>query len=498
MHSPLASSTGSFKRSRDVSDPSFALSPPLKKLTSDLWPGSEVSDKSTSITNAFSLDKITPAATPTKWTPQEWSSEKDYNSNCVSKSPSLDIPFSDLRLCPSVSSSNLPASLHSKSTTNGPHMIFRIPEIVEQILRCLESTTSVPRETPRPRRKPQSFSHALLMCHGDEKVAKKAWQEAARINFSNGESVGPSLYNCLLVNQLWHKVALSIITENLHFTDSRKMRKLVASPSNVKERFSKASTFVLHKLNKLTQTELEAIAPVVASERLRWVELYICPKLSPPPFIFHHSKNIEKLILPGNQRVDDKFLMNIAPYLSKLKILDLRACEKVTDGGILSISTSCPALEMCNLGRHRNGKAITSVSLVALARNTNVDTIGAAGCHVTDAGIWELAMQRGSHIKRLSLNDCNLLTNNSLPTLIALKYFPQLSVLEIRNVKHITNLRSIVAFIREKRSQGIPVLIEGGEQTELLMREAEHRMQQEYSTSVLASFSRWINEDDED
>ena len=250
--------------------------------------------------------------------------------------------------------------------------------------------------------------------------------------------------------------------------------------------FSKPASLVLHKLTKLTQQQLDAVVPLVASPNLKWLELYICPKVQPPLLLFQRSCNLEKLVLPGNRCVTDALLMNIAPHLGKLRVLDLRACDQVTDGGVLSITTNCPQLEVCNLGRHRNGDAITSVSLVALARNTRVDTVGAAGCHVTDAGIWELAMHRGAHIKRLSLNNCRLLTNNSVPALLALNYFPNLAVLEIRDVKHITNLQPIVAYTRAKRSIGCPVLIEGGERIDHLIRQEEWRLDKENSARVLA------------
>ncbi|SCU95185.1 LANO_0E09582g1_1 [Lachancea nothofagi CBS 11611] len=492
MLSSKPSRSGSFKRSRDISDSAVVSSPPCKKHTNDDTQNLLLRDQSRSPLKQFNLDNLTPLATPTK-APNPQSFTFGEANTPRSKSPSLENHFSDLKLWVPGKVSNV---TNKFKITTFTHPIFTTPEIVERILRFVDAQSIIPREKPRHRRKPQSLSHALVICEGDEEKAQKLWTESTKSDIRNAVTKDAALHNCLSVNKLWHDIALSIVTENLYFTDSKKVRKLATSPSRSRTMFSKPSAFVLHKLSKLTQDDLNAVAPIVSSERLKWIELYICPKILPPVPIFQQSRNVEKLVLPGNRYVDDEFLMKIAPHLTKLKVLDLRACDKVSDGGVLSITTNCPLLEVCNLGRHRNGEAITSVSLIALARNTRVDTVGAAGCHITDAGIWELAMHRGPRIKRLSLNNCKLLTNNSVPTLLALKYFPQLSVLEIRDVKHLTNVQPIVAYVRAKRARGIPVLVEGGERIDLLMKEVEFRMEQEHSARVLAAFTEWVNDEE--
>ncbi|SCU88186.1 LAFA_0E11210g1_1 [Lachancea sp. 'fantastica'] len=494
---------GSFKRSREISDSLWTCKPPSKKSsgiptaqTEDTYglsrsqPGCDYS--------STSLKNLTPLATPTK---KALSSQgKDGFSDCQNNS-NLETHFSGLKLClpknnSKVFDKDVKIGNCENAITTTDHHIFRTPEIVDQILRYVDSDATIPREKVRHRRKPQAYTHALLLCDGDETKAKKMWDECTRPSAQLAVSKRPRLHSCSQVNKLWHRIALSIIAENLYFTDSKKVRKLAANVSKLRNRLSKPSAFVLHKLSKLEQNELNALIPIVSSERLKWLEFYICPKIIPPVPLFHHSQNLEKLVLPGNQFVDDEFLMKIAPFLTKLKTLDLRACDKISDGGVLSIAANCPDLNVCNLGRHRNGKAITSVSMVALARNTKVDTVGVAGCHITDAGVWELALHLGPRIRRLSLNNCQLLTDNSLPTLLALSYFPHLSVLEIRNLDRLTNVLPIVNFVRSKRSQGIPLLVEGGERIDSMMKDAERRLNQQESAHILAAFTNWVNEDD--
>lgn len=160
-----------------------------------------------------------------------------------------------------------------------------------------------------------------------------------------------------------------------------------------------------------------------------------------------------------------------------LQELDWRACDKMSDSGIISIATNCPGLTVCNLGRHRNGHLITSVSLVALAGYSNIETIGVAGCEITDAGLWELALLRGQHITRLSLNNCVILTTHSVPALISTNSFPHLSVLEIRSISQISDARLIVSYKRWKHSHGLAVLVEGCERIERLLKDEEQSKQ---------------------
>lgn len=52
----------------------------------------------------------------------------------------------------------------------------------------------------------------------------------------------------------------------------------------------------------------------------------------------------------------------------------------------------------------------------------------------------------GDNVERLSLNNCKLLTDYSIPYLLGFKYFPKLSVLEIRFLDNLKDVRLIVKF----------------------------------------------------
>ncbi|QLQ81873.1 hypothetical protein HG537_0G01270 [Torulaspora globosa] len=376
------------------------------------------------------------------------------------------------------------------------HQIFEIPEILENIVGQVARAEEAPAECVR--RRPLSYRHAALI-YGDEKRAAEAWKQSLRETSGRGtrESRVPGpLFSCLLVNKLWYSIALRCLLERVHFKDSNRFSAFMLNRERIAatdEQMVHPYVFTLQKFHRLSQTEFDRVSTSVAVDRLKWLELYICPKVLPPLSWIPHFKNLERLVLPGNKVINDKFLFQLSHYVPNLKKLDLRACDNVTDSGIVAIALRCTKLELCNLGRHRNGDRITSVSVVALAKHTQIETLGIAGCNVTDAGIWELAQLRGPHITRLSLNNCSLLSNHSIPLLLAFNHFPNLAVLELRNIDGITDVKNLVHFMLWKKSQRIPILIEGCERITKLMLDEEVRLRLLNSQIALKDMTYWVN-----
>lgn len=121
-------------------------------------------------------------------------------------------------------------------------------------------------------------------------------------------------------------------------------------------------------------------------------------------------------------------------------------------------------------------------------RLTEVDTLGLAGCSVSDRGIWSVATYRGPKIERLSLNNCLALTNASIP--LILSRTPNLQVLELRGCVRITSVRPIVEFRRRWRSRG--VLIEGCEVFETRMRKEEEELEREEQIRLRGGMERAV------
>lgn len=378
-----------------------------------------------------------------------------------------------------------------------PHRIFEIPEILSQILEIHDLQNSyIPHEQPPVRRIPLSYEHALLI-HKDEKIAEKVWQDSK--DLVSGKMDGSvksvrALSSCLSVNKLWNRVSSEIIMRNCYFDDETKWLKFASNintqvRNNQFTRHPSPKTFVLHKVTHAKQRHFDLVSGVHDFKHLQWLELYICPKILPNPRMF--TPNLKKLIITGSKVLDDDFLVQIAPQMPNLEVLDLRACELITDAGIYSIAKHCPKLKLLNVGRHTRGELVSDASICPLIRNTQISTLGVAGCGITDRTIWELAINRANDLERLSLNKCWRLTNESLPKTI--KFFKKLTVLEIRHCLQINDVRPIVEYKRLQNGHKIKVLVEGCETIEKLISKEELDLDLSISKNILKDITEWCN-----
>lgn len=252
---------------------------------------------------------------------------------------------------------------------------------------------------------------------------------------------------------------------------------------------------ILHKVSHASSKELLESLPPWSTAKLEWLEFYTCFLLVPPPHLVAGGL-LKKIALPGCPRVADPTVMMIAAQCPLLQHLDLRACALVSDNSIIQIAQKCPKLELLNVGRTIAGERITSASVDFLAKCTQITTLGMAGCHIDDWGIWELVRYRGPLLQRLSLNNCILLTNASIPRI--LQYTSRLSVLELRGVVGITNMVPFIMFKRWRERLGYPPpLIEGCEVFELRMREAEWALELQITKRIFKDSLDWIYDEDD-
>ncbi|AJQ04352.1 ABH_G0003480.mRNA.1.CDS.1 [Saccharomyces cerevisiae] len=439
----------------------------------------------------------TPEATPLKNTATEnaWATSRVVSASSLSIVTPTEIKnilvdeFSELKLGQPLTSQ------HQRS-----HAVFEIPEIVENIIKMIVSleSTNIPKERPCLRRNPQSYEHSLLM-YKDEERAKKAWSAAQQLRdpplVGHKEKKQGALFSCMMVNRLWLNVTRPFLFKSLHFKSVHNFKEFLRTSQETTQ-VMRPSHFILHKLHQVTQPDIERLSRMEC-QNLKWLEFYVCPRITPPLSWFDNLHKLEKLIIPGNKNIDDNFLLRLSQSIPNLKHLDLRACDNVSDSGVVCIALNCPKLKTFNIGRHRHGNLITSVSLVALGKYTQVETVGFAGCDVDDAGIWEFARLNGKNVERLSLNSCRLLTDYSLPILFALNSFPNLAVLEIRNLDKITDVRHFVKYNLWKKSLDAPILIEACERITKLIDQEENRVKRINSLVALKDMTAWVNADDE-
>lgn len=378
---------------------------------------------------------------------------------------------------------------------SAPHRALQVPEILKTILDYVDESNNIPHELSQRRRKPMSPRHAILI-YGDTNAARTAWKEAQQEKFKSPDSgalfdKGAGLFNCMLVSRQWYELAYEVLYERLHFKDMRRWKSFIDQGDYDCTR-KKPSVLVLHKINEAAQTDIKLLESM--GGRLRWLEFYTCPAIVPSKSLLA-GQQLTRLVLPGCTKVDDRTCYSISQYCHQLEHLDLRACERVTDRGLKAIAKTCNRLKLLNVGRTSSGEMITYKGVKHIVRRTQVNTLGLAGCFIDDRTVWEIAMNRGHRLERLSLNNCHLLTDNSIPQI--LPYTRKLSVLELRGCIQITNMKPILQFKRYKERMNNPVLIEGCEIFELRMKEAEWLMEMEVSRQILKDCLEWIYSQDD-
>ena len=388
-----------------------------------------------------------------------------------------------------------------RQVTHGEHQIFQLPEIVNRIVKFvkqldeqeIEEREQSPKILLENKRKPQSYEHALMIYKNEEK-ATAVWQHILQNKSvaSPLRNLKNTLFNCLTINKLWYNVTIEHYTGTLIFKDEFNFQKFIKSlhyPMKPKKIILRKIHSNMNIFNNLRNDYLDL-------SEVKHLEFFICPNMVPPISWFQNLNSLETLILPGNKLIDDSYLIQILSNrnIKNLKNIDLRACNKITDSGVLSIATHCPQLTSCNLGRHKNGNGITSVSVISLAKYTKIETLGVAGCDITDVGIWELASICGTNIKRLSLNNCSMLTNRGISILSHINFFPNLAVIEIRNLVQVNQIKSLVEFKNWKRFMKLPLLIESCERITKLIMDEEFELKRMNSIIAMYDMTTWVNE----
>ncbi|KAK6458096.1 uncharacterized protein RJT20DRAFT_93403 [Scheffersomyces xylosifermentans] len=376
---------------------------------------------------------------------------------------------------------------------DGPS-IFEIPEIVHKILEFADiQSTVIPQEHTPIRRKPLSFNHALLI-HGSKHQAELALNDQLPDTINDNYETTGVLYNCLQVNRLFKQVATEVLRKKFFFSDEFKLYQFLSNPPDIK---FKPTVFVLHKLFQVKQQALDRISFPFDFSDLEWLELYMCPKLIPGAEFFKDGHKLKKLIITGSKVIDDEFLKMVSHCCPNLEVLDIRACELVSDAGVYQIAKRCHKLTTINLGRKQRGYLITDHSLTKLIKNNSkLETVGLAGCHISDKFLWDLATVRSDTLQRLSLNNCPLISNQSIPLILSstTPYFHKLSVLELRFNYQITVWQPVIEFKRRQEFRGISLLLEVCETLMLRVRQQEMDMDKVISQRIFKDILDWANE----
>lgn len=377
-----------------------------------------------------------------------------------------------------------------------PHKIFQIPEIVEIILRFISVDDEVNKssEPKMVRRPPLSYNHSILM-HGKED-GEKIWNKTISSQNIPTPTLSISksnLFNCLLVNKQWYFVINQILNENLNFKNDEQVKNFNHKSNNNKNFKPEPYSIIFNKL-KSSQLTIDEFSTNINPRRLNLIEFYICPTLLPPIDLISDSLN--ELVLPGCKKLTDHYLKIIISQTPNLKNLDIRACELITDASLYFLSKNCPKLEILNCGRHKRGEFITDISIGLIVKNCPIKTIGLAGCGISDWTIWEIAINCGLNLERLSINNCWKLTDLGICKVLKAELIENLKVLEIRNL-NLQDLNEIVRFKKRCKFNNFKTLIEGCERIDNLMIETENRINLKLREKLLFDLNQWVNNNDD-
>ncbi|KAI9232951.1 MAG: hypothetical protein BYD32DRAFT_360577, partial [Podila humilis] len=176
------------------------------------------------------------------------------------------------------------------------------------------------------------------------------------------------------------------------------------------------------------------------------IEFYICEKLTDSIVvaIAENCPQLQNLLMPGCAKVTDVGIGKVALNCPRMKHLDLRACSAVSDESLILVAKNCKDLWHLNVGRVTASSKVTGASIVEIAKNTNLNTLGLAGCAMDDDAVIEIARYSRGGLHRISLNSCSMLTSASVKALMQM--CPNLAVLEIKQCHLVTDMATLYRF----------------------------------------------------
>ncbi|KAF9360032.1 Antagonist of MEN (Mitotic Exit Network) [Mortierella sp. AD094] len=229
----------------------------------------------------------------------------------------------------------------------------------------------------------------------------------------------------------------------MHYEQESIMAPMVTQ-KRLHERGSAVKKIVLHKLKLIEDHDIMPLATWF--HNLQILEFYICEKLTDKIVVAvaENCPQLQQLLMPGCAKVTDVGISQIALRCPRMKHLDLRACSNVSDESLILVARHCPELWHLNVGRVSSASKVTGKSVVEIAKNTNLNTLGLAGCAMTDDAVIEIARYSRSGLHRISLNSCPMLTSASIRALMQL--CPNLAVLEIKQCLLVTDMATLYRF----------------------------------------------------
>ncbi|KAF9285056.1 Antagonist of MEN (Mitotic Exit Network) [Mortierella alpina] len=234
------------------------------------------------------------------------------------------------------------------------------------------------------------------------------------------------------------------IENYLHVLGEDSIMSPTAMQRRLHERAHAVKKIVLHKLKLIEDCD---ILPLTSwFHNLQIIEFYICEKLTDKIIlsVAENCPQLQQLLVPGCSKITDVGISQIALHCPRMRHLDLRACSNISDESLILVARHCHDLWHLNVGRVTAAGRVTGKSIAEIAKNTNLNTLGLAGCAMTDDAVIEIARSTRSGLHRISLNSCPMLTSASIRALMQL--CPNLAVLEIKQCLLVTDMATLYRF----------------------------------------------------
>ena len=323
-------------------------------------------------------------------------------------------------------SQSKPDRLARRYCTKARDQALAMPEVVECILQQLDAMACEANSIGGKRRSQSQTRNSTT-------TATKC--DAGEVADGDLELKG-AVSACLYVNKTWSDAARRVLSNRVEFNSLVTFAKYVDSAA---ARDNLCRDLLIHKTRDANNTHLAKLNQT----KLRSIEFYVCPELTPPVDMLVGG-SVRRLALPGCSLSDDALMEVVARSCPRLTTLDLRACERVSDVGVVAVAKACRELRYLNVGRMQAGERITDVSLEALCAYTSIETVGLAGCDVTDTGVLAIARLRYNDISRVSLNQCRRVTSDSIVQLV--KTATKLKVLELVGCPRVQAYEALLEF----------------------------------------------------
>lgn len=182
--------------------------------------------------------------------------------------------------------------------------------------------------------------------------------------------------------------------------DERSIMAPSAMVKRLHERASAVKKIVLHKLKLIEDAD---VLPLTSwFHNLHIIEFYICERLTDRIVISiaENCPQLQQLLMPGCAKVTDQGITQVALHCPRMRHLDLRACSNVSDESLILVARHCRDLWHLNVGRVSAAGRVTGKSIVEIAKNTSLNTLGLAGCAMTDDAVVEIARYSRSGLHR--------------------------------------------------------------------------------------------------